>query len=375
MNTCDVIVIGGGLVGAAVAYGAARLGASVVVLDEGDDAFRASRGNFGLVWVQGKGAGMRSYARWTIKSASLWKKLADEVAQDSDVDVRLAQPGGFHFCFSDQEMLMRSSQLRGIERDLQDAYPFQMLSRGDLKSRLPGVGPDVVGASYTPMDGHVNPLKLLRALHVACKKRHGRIFGGKRVTFIKRVAKTFEIDAGGERYFAPRVVLAAGLGNLKLAAHVGLHVPVRPNRGHILVTERLPPFLSYPTTYVRQTDEGTVQLGDSMEDVGLDDRTSTDVLTEIARRGVRCFPALGSGNLIRAWAALRVMTPDGYPIYQESPRFPGAFVITCHSGVTLAPNHVHSIAPWILTGGLPAGIENFSANRFQKSTDNFSYAE
>ena len=65
----DVVVIGGGLVGSAVAWGLGRAGARVVVLDEGDDALRASRGNFGLVWVQGKGDGMPEYAAWTRNSA------------------------------------------------------------------------------------------------------------------------------------------------------------------------------------------------------------------------------------------------------------------------------------------------------------------
>ena len=62
---CDAIIIGGGLVGTAVAYGLARRGKKPVVLDEGDIAYRASRGNFGLVWVQSKGFGVPEYQRWT----------------------------------------------------------------------------------------------------------------------------------------------------------------------------------------------------------------------------------------------------------------------------------------------------------------------
>jgi len=65
MFSSDVIVIGGGLVGTAVAYGLGQLGKNVTVLDEGDDAFRASRGNFGLIGVHGKGRGFPQYARWT----------------------------------------------------------------------------------------------------------------------------------------------------------------------------------------------------------------------------------------------------------------------------------------------------------------------
>ena len=63
----DVLVLGGGLVGSAVAYGLAREGARVTVLDEDDGGFRASRGNFGLVWIQGKGYGLSPYARWSRK--------------------------------------------------------------------------------------------------------------------------------------------------------------------------------------------------------------------------------------------------------------------------------------------------------------------
>src|SRR4051794_37614614 len=61
---CDLIVIGGGLVGGAIAWGAQARGADVVLLDEGDIAYRATRGNFGLVWVQSKGVGMPPYAQW-----------------------------------------------------------------------------------------------------------------------------------------------------------------------------------------------------------------------------------------------------------------------------------------------------------------------
>jgi len=374
MNTSDLIVIGGGLVGTALAYGAARGGAQVIVLDEGDDAFRASRGNFGLVWVQGKGFGMAPYARWTLRSATRWPELAAALAEETGIDVQLRQPGGFHFCFSEEEMHSRQERMQRICDDLGGEYCYEMLDHAALAAKLPGIGPDVAGASHTPMDGHVNPLKLLRALHTACQLRGVRLHGGHRTSRITRTAEGYEVEAGDQRFRAARVVLAAGLGNRELAAQVGLHAPVQPNRGQVLVSERVSKFLDHPTTYVRQTDEGTVQLGDSMEDVGLDDGTTADVLSTIARRGVRSFPALQSLRLVRAWGALRVMTPDGYPIYQESTQCPGAFVVTCHSGVTLAANHVFSIAPWIAGGDPPAGIQVFTGDRFLDPNQTFHHA-
>src|ERR1700735_5825476 len=96
-NTYDLIVIGGGLVGGAIAGGAQAKGASVVLLDEGDIAYRAARGNFGLVWVQSKGAGMPPYAQWTRRSAALWPELAAGLRDATGTDTALHQPGGLAF--------------------------------------------------------------------------------------------------------------------------------------------------------------------------------------------------------------------------------------------------------------------------------------
>lgn len=359
----DVIVIGGGLVGTAVAYGLARTGADTVVLDQGDDAFRASRGNFGLVWVQGKGHDLPDYSRWTRSSATRWPALAQALMEDSGVDVQLKQPGGFHMCFSDEELLERQSRLQTLQDALGD-YPFQMLDAAELKARLPLIGPSVIGASYTPQDGHVNPLKLLRALHTSAQAKGARFSGGVQVDRIDCAPGEFRVSAGNRRFIAPRIVLAAGLGNPGLAKQVGLHAPVAPNRGQVLVSERVRPFLEYPTINVRQTDEGTVQLGDSMEEVGFDDGTSTEVLAAIAKRGVSTFPLLRDVRLIRAWGALRVMSPDGFPIYQQSDAHPGAFVVTCHSGVTLAAAHALRIAPWVMGGAQPGELGVFAGERF-----------
>ena len=365
MVSSDVIVIGGGLVGTAVAYGLALVGRNVTVLDEGDDVFRASRGNFGLIWVHGKGRGVPPYARWTRESARQWPALAARLHDETGIDVQIKQPGGLYLCFSNAELEARSERLAAIRDEADGEYPYEILDRAALLQRLPQVGPKVVGASYSPMDGHVNPLKLLRALHTACTHRGVVLKTGLGVQRITHAGGLFTAHSGDRQFRAPKLVLAAGLGNALLAGQVGLHAPVRPNRGQLIVTERTEQILRYPTGYIRQTDEGGIQLGDSMEDVGYDDSTTTDALANIARRGVASFPMLGQLNVVRVWGALRVMTPDGYPIYQESNACPGAYVVTCHSGVTLAAAHAFRIAPWIDGAAAPEELDAFHGDRFR----------
>jgi hydrogen cyanide synthase HcnC len=236
----------------------------------------------------------------------------------------------------------------------------RMLSRADVRAMVPGLGDAVTGASFCPLDGHASPLHLLRALHQSLDYRPNR-----KVQVIIAAPNSFTVHCGTETWRAPKIVIAAGLGSRALAPMVGLDMPVSPLQGQIIVTERLRPLIDYPTHLMRQTDEGSVMLGDSQEDVGFDVTTRIAVLKTIAARATSTFPALRDASIVRMWAALRVMSPDGFPIYEQSERFPGAFAATCHSGVTLAGAHALALAPAILDGTLPDSVSAFGSRRFR----------
>jgi glycine/D-amino acid oxidase-like deaminating enzyme len=363
MPAYDLIVIGGGLVGSAIAWGAASRGARVAVLDEGDVAFRAARGNFGLVWVQSKGAGMPPYAHWTRRSAELWPALAEALREATGTDPALDQCGGLAFCLSDQELEDRAATLNRMHNESGD-IGTRILDRAEVRAMVPNLGDRVVGASFCPVDGHANPLFLLRGLHAGLRGRGGDYLPGRVVDAIDAAPGSFVVRCGGESIAAGKLVVAAGLGSRSLAPMVGLEMPVSPLQGQIIVTERISPFLPYATHVMRQTAEGAVMLGDSEEDVGFETRTRVATLQRIAERNVQVFPALKDARIVRMWAALRVMSPDGFPIYDQSERFPGAFAATCHSGVTLAGAHALALAPAILDGELPPELTAFSARRF-----------
>jgi glycine/D-amino acid oxidase-like deaminating enzyme len=362
-SSFDLIVIGGGLVGGALAWGAARAGARTALLDQGDLACRAARGNFGLVWVQSKGAGMPPYAHWTRRSADLWPELAEALHAATGTDVALRQPGGLAFCLSETEFAQRAALVARMHNESGDAGT-RMLGRAEVRAMVPGLGDSVVGAAFCPRDGHASPLQLLRAFHRGIVGNRGKYLPGRNVDAIEPRPNAFTVRCGSEHFTAAKLVIAAGLGSRSLAPMVGLSMPVTPLRGQILVTERLRPLLHHPTHVMRQTQEGSMMLGDSQEDVGFDTSTSTHVFGEIAARNVCVLPALADASIVRIWGALRVMSPDGFPIYNQSERYPGAFAATCHSGVTLAGAHALALAPSIVAGTLPEYLTAFSSNRF-----------
>ncbi len=361
----DAIIIGGGLVGAAVAYGLARRGKKPVVLDEGDVAYRASRGNFGLVWVQSKGFGVPEYQRWTRRSSDDWAALSAELLGETGIASGHERPGGVTICLSEEELDKRRRMMAQLHLEAGETqFEYEMLDHAQLKQRLPAIGPEVAGASYTPYDGHANPLYTLRALHAALLKHGAHYRPHCRVEHIDAKPNEFKITLGDATYAAPRLVLAAGLGNRMLGEKVGLNVPVRPSRGQIIITERVAPVLPMPTLMIRQTVEGTIMIGESREDAGYNDSTSPEIVHTLAERAVKTFPFLRNVRIVRTWGALRVMAPDGLPVYEQSAAFPGAFVCTCHSGVTLAAAHALHYAQYVIDGALPPHLARFSTRRF-----------
>ena len=362
----DTIVIGGGLVGSAIAFGLQRLGTNTLVIDEGDNALRAARGNFGLVWVQGKGADFSPYAHWTWSSAEAWQTLSDEIIELTGSKLGYSRPGGLELCFDEKDLKARKDKLLRLQAH-QPNFTFEILGRNSVCDLMPDVGDKVIGAIYSPADGHVNPLYLLRGLHAAFQVKGGATKNGETVINIKKDGARYKIETKTSSYFGEQVILAAGLGNKKLGASIGLDIRVKPLRGQIIVTERLTKFFPYAATQIRQSEEGSVMIGVSHEEVGIDDGTTADVMKKMSKWGTNAFPKLTKAQVIRIWGALRVMTPDGYPIYDESKQYPGIFGVACHSGVTLAAAHSYHLAAALFKNKLPRILSPMAIKRFNNA--------
>ena len=367
MKHYDVAVIGGGLLGSAFAYGLSAQGVRVVLLDEGDNAIRTARGNFGLVWVQGKGQGMPQYALWSRRSAYAWTPFSEQLIEETGTDPGYHRPGGFCVALDEAEF---NSNLKLMEQLREEAgehgYAYEVVDRAALGQYLPEVGPTVPGATYCPHDGHANPLRLLRALQEGFNHNGGIYVPRARVSEIRPLSTGgFEILSDAEHQVGcEKLVIAAGHGSVDLGRMLGMEVPIFPVQGQVVVTERAPAAMIYPTNYVRQTDEGNFLLGPSARDVGFNDDTQTATLQGITRQCTRAFPHLKNLRIQRTWAALRIMTPDGFPVYQQSDVYPDAFSFSCHSGVTLAAVHAVEVPRWVLSGGIPSEYRCFHPERF-----------
>ncbi|WP_211300643.1 NAD(P)/FAD-dependent oxidoreductase [Simplicispira suum] len=376
-SSYDFIVIGAGMVGSAIGYGLAgqTIGGRrprVLMLDGLDTDYRAAKANFGLVWVQGKGLGQPAYQRLSLAATLAWGEFARRLEADSGLPIAYEQNGGLNFCLGDAQMEARARQLDAWHAQTPEFQPSTvMLTRAELMRRYPSMrlGESVSGASLGALDGQVNPLKLMAALQSAFQRKGGELRSSRPVTEVEALPSGgFRIRAGDFAAEAGRVVISAGLGSSPLAAMVGLNVPLSPQRGQLLVTERLAPLLPLPASGLRQTAEGTVMVGVTQENVGYDLSTTSMAGARMARRALDILPDLGRARLVRHWACLRIMTPDGAPVYAASPNCPGVDVATCHSGVTLASLHAGIYAEALLQGSgnqaLPTLFHDFHQERF-----------
>lgn len=362
----DWIIVGGGLVGASIAYGLIQKQPHlrILVLDGGDTDHRASVGNFGLIWVQGKGYEFPAYANWSLQGADLWPQFAHQLSHKSQIDIAYQRQGGLEFALSQQQLNALSEEMAAMAHHTQGDFQYTILDRDAALALQPGLGEAVVGAVYSPQDGQVNPLYLLSALHKA-NQLHGVEYQSRcAVENIEVVGQGFNV-AG---FSAKHIVLCAGLDNQRLGKQLDMHLPVSPVKGQILITERATAgTLKYASPQLRQTAEGTIQIGGSHENTGLDDRSTLEIMQTIADDAVALMPGLAQLQLVRTWGALRVMSPDGAPIYQRSHKYSGAFGVCCHSGVSLAAAHAGPLSSWLLNaldGDQKTLIEAMSNDRF-----------
>jgi len=363
----EVAIIGGGVTGAAVGYGLAKNNKKVAVLDASSPVDRASRSNMGLIWCQSKALGNKGYADFGFLSSDLFEGLAKQLQEVSDIDIEYRGVGGIIPCLGGDEFDSRKTYIEKLTEEHGGSYPAEMISRQALERKLPRIrfGDEVTGATWCEKDGYLNPLNLVFALRKGMVRQGGTLYTEKRVSSISRKNGAYKLIAGDLEIRAEKVVLAGGLSNRTLAGTFGLRVPIFPDRGQVLLTEKVPDILPIPILGITRTPGGTIMVGFMHEKVGSDTGFVPESVAKEGRWAMRVWPDIAKLRVIRCWSALRVMPDDSYPIYDTVPGHPNIFLFNAHSAVTLAAAHVAVLTDFVERGVPKKEIEAFSLKRFK----------
>ncbi|MGW1071091.1 NAD(P)/FAD-dependent oxidoreductase [Streptomyces aureus] len=375
--TCDVVVVGAGMVGAACALYAAREGFDVTVVDRGPVAGGTTGAGEGNLLVSDKAPGPE--LDLALLSGRLWADLAEEYAQAVEYEAK----GGVVVASTPEGLSALETFAEGQRAAGVLAEPVAADRLHDLE---PYLAPGLAGAVRYPQDTQVMPA--LAAAHLL-RASGARLLTGHTVTEVLRgkdgSVRGVRTDRG--ELHAPAVVNAAGTWGGAVASLAGVTLPVLPRRGFVLVTEPLPRRVRhkvYAADYVADvasdsaalqtspvvegTAAGPVLIGASRERVGFDRSFSLPVVRELAAGATRLFPFLARVRALRTYLGFRPYLPDHLPAIGPDPRAPGLFHACGHegAGIGLSTGTGRLIAQ-VLAGGRPGlDLTPFRPDRFSE---------
>jgi glycine/D-amino acid oxidase-like deaminating enzyme len=385
----DVVVIGAGAVGAACAFYAARAGLAVTVVDRGSVAGGTTGAGEGNILVSDKEPGPE--LDLAVMSAVLWRELAALAAEGGpEAGFEFERKGGLVVAETD-DVLRSLVRLAGEQSA--HGVEHRTVAAEDLPAHEPHLARGLAGGVRYPQDAQVQPM--LAAAHLIklgarCRPGGVDLRTGVTVTgFLRDGDRVTGVRTDQGDIPAGAVVNAAGTWSGEIAALAGLHLPVAPRRGFVLVTEPLPvPLVRhkvYTAAYVADvasdsaelqtsavvegTPAGTVLIGASRERVGFDRTVSLPALSRLARQAVALFPALAERRAIRAYCGFRPYCPDHLPVIGPDARAPGLYHACGHegAGIGLAPVTGHLIARSLVGEPPVLDLAPFRPGRFERT--------
>jgi glycine oxidase len=364
MITPDVAIIGGGVIGCAIAYYLAREGAGrVLVIDRSHPGHEASGAAAGLLAVASSRAPGGVLFDLRRVSAALFPKLVEELRDETGIDTDYRADGLLDLAFTDQEA---SDLERRVARRVEQEFRAELLDPSTLRKVESDLSEDVRAAALFSDDCSVDSVRLVAALHEAARSRGVEFRVGAAVTSIETAGdRVTAIAAGGERVMPARVVLAAGAWSREIGALFGVKIPVRPDKGEMLAVQTALPLrhsVSWGDGYLLPRSNGELLIGATSERGTFDKQVTEQSVRVLRERAARMVPALRDVSIARSWAGLRPCSTIRRPIIGPLRGYQNVIVATGHhrSGILLAPITGKLVAELIVHRATSISIEPFA---------------
>jgi glycine/D-amino acid oxidase-like deaminating enzyme len=375
----DVLVIGGGVIGCALAYYLARGGVDTTLLERGElnrEASGTNAGSFHLQIAIHQLTGLEvdtiahrllPEIRLYVEGAKLWEELEAEL----DGSIEMHVTGGLMVAETEAELALLHAKAR-IEQEA--GLETHVLEGEELRSFAPYLASDLLGATYCPAEGHANPLLAAPLYALRAAQAGAAIRTYAPVTAIQQDHGGFTVTTARGTIHAARVVNAAGAWTNEIGAMVGLAHPVRREGLHVNVTEPRERILTPMIQHIgrrltlKQSSNNTFIIGGGWPSRAIDDAgrystvwESTAGNTAVA---VRVLPALAGVRLLRTWSGALAFTDDLEPLVGASQQLPGYYTCMATTGFTLGPLMARMLADAIIDpAALSALPHHFAPDR------------
>ncbi|BAL24852.1 FAD-binding oxidoreductase [Azoarcus sp. KH32C] len=369
----DVIIVGGGIMGAATAFFLRKRGMSVILLERGLIGQQASGVNFGNVRRMGRPIEQLPLAN---RSRETWLKFKELFGDD--VELLLNGHLRVGFTPAHEERMAKYAQ------DAKDfGLDMQMMGAKALRERFPYLGPEITAGCYAPHDGHANPRLAAPIIGRAAVREGAQVFENTEIVSVEKDGEDFRVTAADGRTFrAPVALITAGAWGDRISAKFGEPVPMIAKGPQMCVTEPVP-YAIGPTigamadvfeqvVFFRQVARGNIVIGGGgHEPVDLENRRAYvnphRTLFKL-KNAPRVVPAFNHLNIIRVWSGIEGYMEDSSPAMGPSARVPGLYYAFGFSGegFQLGPGVGDVMAELIHTGATTTPIEQYHIGRFAK---------
>ncbi|MCC2496387.1 FAD-dependent oxidoreductase [Bacillus cereus] len=350
MRHCDVLIIGGGIIGCSIAYYTSKYGRDVTIIEKGEFVSGTSSRCDGNILAIDKDPGFDS------QMSLVSQKLVTDLSEELEYSFEYRAPGSILVCESDEEM---EAAQQWVNRQQEAGLPFRMLDRQDIREESPFFADDLLGGLECATDSTVNPYLLAFSLLSEAQKFGAKAFKQTEVKSMKiETNGSFVVETTNGTFTAKQVVNAAGVWAPKIGQMLNVNIPIEPRKGHIIVASRqqhvgcrkvmefgylISKFggkrkvdaltEKYGVALVFEpTESQNFLIGSSREFVGFHTRINNEVIKCIANRAIRFYPKMADMMVIRSYAGLRPWTEDHLPIISRVEHIPNYFIAAGHEG-------------------------------------------
>jgi glycine oxidase len=364
----DIIVIGAGIVGCAVAYELARRGASVQIVDERLAGMGATQASAGVLAPFIEAREESPFLALTVRSLELFDAFIPRVSSDSGIAVPYKRTGTIDIAVSDADMrnLEENASLlvkRGVRAMLVDA--------AGVRAEEPQVREDAVGGLLIEPHGFVAAGELTRALVAAARARGAQVVEQTHVQRITPSSGDVIVETSRGSLTASAIVFAPGSWASQVPIDgVTAPVPIRPVRGQLLSLawngQPLRRVTWSSRCYLVPWDDGTLLVGATVEEAGFDERATVAGVRDLLDAACEIVPQAWSAGFRAARVGLRPATSDGLPVIGPSSVVPNVVYATGHyrNGVLLAPLTAELVADAMLENRIDPLLAAVSPARF-----------